>query len=162
MPMRHNRITTTIFDLQDYTASNKYVTAVRLLCTICPERRTSAVVEYAYDDPENPAVWNVQTNYLDTATRTLGHVMTADLPSQLEWLTAGNFSDYDWEQGYSIGNLNEATVFPSVNAAILKTYRRTGRMPRYLRVRGILANDITEIELRLSKIPSGSFSLSLK
>ena len=150
----------TIFDLQDYAASNKYVSAVRLLCTICPERRTSAIVEYAYDDPENPAVWNVQTNYLDTATRTLGYVTTEDMPAQLNWQVACNFSDYDWEQGYSIGNLNEATIFPSENAAILKTCRRTGKLPRYLRVRGILANDVTEIELRLSKIPyNGSLIL---
>ena len=153
----------TIFDLQDYTASNKYVTAVRLLCANdCPQRRTGAVVEYAYDDPENPAVWTTQTNYLETATRTLSYVKTEDLPSQLEWLTAGNFSDYDYDQGYAIGNLNEAAIFPSSNATILKTYRRQGKLPRYLRVRGILANDITEIELRLSKIPSEGLAISVR
>ena len=42
------------------------------------------------------------------------------------------------------------------------TYRRQGKLPRYLRVRGIKANDITEIELRLSKIPPEGLIISVQ
>lgn len=154
----------TIFDLKPYNDAGLYVSGVRLFSRINSSRRNFAAVEWAYDDPDNPASWQIEQNLYDTEdkSRTLDYVLPENVPA-LDWQPAAN-ADVYWNDSRINDNNSvvELTTLPAAQRSLVKTYRREGKLPRYLRVGKVQSNALVEIELRLSKIPPGAFAIVVK
>ena len=153
-----------IFDLKPYNDAGLYVSGVRLFASDNVGRRLRSQVEWAYDDPENPAVWTMEQNLYasEDGKRTLDYVLPENVPA-LEWQLVADALDYSGDPRIETRyNGIELTTLPAAQQSLVKTFRREGKLPRYLRVGKVQSNAIVEIELRLSKIPPGAFAIVVK
>lgn len=153
-----------IFDLKPYNDAGLYVSGVRLFARDNVGRRLRAQVEWAYDDSESPVEWMVEQNLYasEDGKRTLDYVLPANVPT-LEWRLVADALDYSGDPRIETRyNGIELTTLPAAQRSLVKTFRREGKLPRYLRVGKVQSNALVEIELRLSKIPPGAFAIVVK
>ena len=136
-----------VFDLRGITGSGQYASAIRFWGADFGERMLPATVEFAYDD--EGVTWPDASIVLEDDVRTVRYA--SGLPEGLVWQPSTTIGEYSKLLFPSFPGMDLPIAADWIDG-MLKTYRKTGRMPRYMKfTTGNMY--LNELEVRVNKIP---------